>query len=171
MVELAYDQTGYLVEGLGAFPLAWQHFKRVFGRGGKRYRWVSCLESILISLGNAGCHEVLIDGSFASRNDPKDIDICINVTKIQIAKLPEALRAALLSESGDWHSFCFLNSEGRSDGDDFDDSHDQLHIDVFIRTAKLDLCQLLSVAKHDPTKKKGMIVIDPRTISPSPPFN
>ena len=54
------------------------------------------------------------------------------------------------------HSY-WVNDDGRHElhGD-----QDQLRIDVFVRTAEaeFDFCQLFSMAKHDPTKKKGMIV-------------
>ena len=66
-------KTGYLP--VGVHPVTWSEVVRLCGNNSHRKTQLKGLEAALINLRNAGCTEVLLDGSFVTaKESPNDYD-------------------------------------------------------------------------------------------------
>ena len=87
-----FDPTGLLPPGIHQAD-TWQEFADRFGHTSHRQKLLLGMKSALLSLKNAGCKQVYVDGSFVTvKEHPNDFDICWDIEGVN----PNLLNPLLL---------------------------------------------------------------------------
>lgn len=101
----ALDPTGYLPPGI--HEAAWDELEAMFGRTSHRRRLLDGLYRAAVSLRDAGCARLYVDGSFVtSKHKPRDFDGCWEPHGVDSKKLDPVLldfsnkRAAQIAKYG-----------------------------------------------------------------------
>ena len=102
-----FDSDGNLKPGIHS--MSWDEFLKLFGTNFLRLNLLSGLKSAILSLKQAGCQTIYIDGSYVTLKDfPEDYDACWDINGVDgnlidpiLLKFDDGRRAMKIKYKGD----------------------------------------------------------------------